>query len=255
VKLHNNLIEGLFQCLKMILVDKLYAHKAIELTFKKNKSWGSRDRGFIAEFIYSIIRYLRLYDKLSDVNFNYNDRNIWKLISVYIYLNRLGSSNNENIIQFDSRINNIYNNPDILNNNKIIYAYLYSKYSSKKLQPYISSKSAFNTIKQNINKIKIFDGEFNIVSYQLRNYNINKIILIDDIFQYYNQDMIIDCIYKNNNKNNTYIFWKDKLDDAQIHPHMNFIHKYIINSNEYFKIGLPCDNLPVNKYIKCAKII
>jgi len=53
------------------------------------------------------------------------------------------------------RINNIYNNPDILNNNKIIYAYLYSKYSSKKLQPYISSKSAFNTIKQNINKIKI----------------------------------------------------------------------------------------------------
>ena len=37
VKLHNNLIEGLFQCLKLILIDKLYAHKAIELTFKKIK--------------------------------------------------------------------------------------------------------------------------------------------------------------------------------------------------------------------------
>ena len=85
MKLHNNLIEGLFQCLKLILIDKLYANKAIELTFKKNKSWGSRDRGFIAEFIYSIIRYLRLYNKLINVNFDYNDRNIWKLISVYIY--------------------------------------------------------------------------------------------------------------------------------------------------------------------------
>ena len=107
MKLHNNLIEGLFQCLKLILIHKLYAHKAIELTFKKNKSWGSRDRGFIAEFIYSIIRYLRLYDKLIDVNFDYNDRNIWKLISVYIYINKLGNSDNENIIKFDSRINNI----------------------------------------------------------------------------------------------------------------------------------------------------
>ena len=109
MKLHNNLIEGSFQCLKLILIDKLYAHKAIELTFKKNKSWGSRDRGFVAEFIYSIIRYLRLYNKLIDVNFNYNDRNIWKLISVYIYINKLGNSNNENIIKFDSNINNIYN--------------------------------------------------------------------------------------------------------------------------------------------------
>ncbi len=108
MKLHNNLIEGSFQCLKLILVDNLYAHKAIELTFKKNKSWGSRDRGFVAELIYSIIRYLRLYDKLVDVNFQYNDTNIWKLISVYIYLNELGNSNNENIVQFDSRINNIY---------------------------------------------------------------------------------------------------------------------------------------------------
>lgn len=109
MKLHNNLIEGLFQCLKLILIDKLYAHKAIELTFKKNKSWGSRDRGFIAEFIYSIIRYLRLYDKLIDVNFDYSDRNIWKLISAYIYINKLGNSDNENIIKFDSRIKSIYN--------------------------------------------------------------------------------------------------------------------------------------------------
>ena len=80
MKLHNNLVEGSFLTLKLILLEKIYAHKAIEITFKKNKNWGARDRAFVAELIYSLVRYLRLYDKLVEANFNYNDRNIWKLI-------------------------------------------------------------------------------------------------------------------------------------------------------------------------------
>lgn len=167
------------------------------------------------------------------------------------YLNILNNITEDYI---NERIMTIYNNPDILNNNMIIYAYLYGQYSNKKLQPYIANKKNFNIIKQNITKIYIFDGKFDIVSSQLKGFNINKIFLIDDIFDYYDINIIVSNIKKNLN-NNTIIYWKDKLSYYNQHINLQYIYNFIINSNNYFKAGLPCDNLPVNKYIKVAKII
>jgi len=87
LKLHSNLLYGLFDCLNNTLNNKYYAHKSIELIFKKNKKWGSRDRSFVAEATYDIIRYLRLYDKLSNSNYSYTINNIWKIISLWLYFN------------------------------------------------------------------------------------------------------------------------------------------------------------------------
>lgn len=87
MKLHSNLLYGLFDCLNNTLNNKYYAHKSIELIFKKNKKWGSRDRSFVAEATYDIIRYLRLYDKLSNSNYSYTINNIWKIISLWLYFN------------------------------------------------------------------------------------------------------------------------------------------------------------------------
>ena len=87
MKLHSNLLYGLFDCLNNTLNNKYYAHKSIELIFKKNKKWGSRDRSFVAEATYDIIRYLRLYDKLSNSNYSYTIDNIWKIISLWLYFN------------------------------------------------------------------------------------------------------------------------------------------------------------------------
>ena len=87
MKLHSNLLYGLFDCLNNTLNNKYYAHKSIELIFKKNKKWGSRDRSFVAEATYDIIRYLRLYDKLSNSNYSYTVNNIWKIISLWLYFN------------------------------------------------------------------------------------------------------------------------------------------------------------------------
>ena len=65
----------------------MFLLKSIELIFKKNKKWGSRDRSFVAEATYDIIRYLRLYDKLSNSNYSYTINNIWKIISLWLYFN------------------------------------------------------------------------------------------------------------------------------------------------------------------------
>jgi 16S rRNA (cytosine967-C5)-methyltransferase len=42
-----------------IMFQNFYADKAIEYNLKKNKKWGSRDRAFIAEAVYEIVRWWR----------------------------------------------------------------------------------------------------------------------------------------------------------------------------------------------------
>lgn len=101
MKLHYNLLHGLFDCLNNTLNNKYYAHKSIELIFKKNKKWGSRDRSFVAEATYDIIRYLRLYDKLSNSNYSYTKKNIWKIISLWIYFNIDSKTNFEKLWVFN----------------------------------------------------------------------------------------------------------------------------------------------------------
>ena len=101
MKLHSNLLYGLFDCLNNTLNNKYYAHKSIELIFKKNKKWGSRDRSFVAEATYDIIRYLRLYDKLSNSNYSYTINNIWKIISLWLYFNSYLEPKFKELWEFD----------------------------------------------------------------------------------------------------------------------------------------------------------
>jgi 16S rRNA (cytosine967-C5)-methyltransferase len=108
LKLHSNLLYGLFDCLNNTLNNKYYAHKSIELIFKKNKKWGSRDRSFVAEATYDIIRYLRLYDKLSNSNYSYTINNIWKIISLWLYFNSYLEPKFKELWDFDKeKINKI----------------------------------------------------------------------------------------------------------------------------------------------------
>ena len=108
MKLHYNLLHGLFDCLNNTLNNKYYAHKSIELIFKKNKKWGSRDRSFVAEATYDIIRYLRLYDKLSNSDYSYTINNIWKIISLWLYFNSYLEPKFKELWDFDKeKINKI----------------------------------------------------------------------------------------------------------------------------------------------------
>ena len=69
VRLHNPLVIGIKECLKQIFVDNYYADKVIERAFKKNRRWGARDRGIVAETVYDIVRWWRMLCEVNNLNY------------------------------------------------------------------------------------------------------------------------------------------------------------------------------------------
>ncbi len=59
VKLYPNLVKGVAIILTAIFEEGLYADKAIERSFKNMPKWGARDRAFVAESVYEIVRWYR----------------------------------------------------------------------------------------------------------------------------------------------------------------------------------------------------
>ncbi len=59
-RLHPVLVKAVVTALQTIFTEGRYADKVIEQTLKSNPKWGSRDRAFIAESVYDIVRYYRL---------------------------------------------------------------------------------------------------------------------------------------------------------------------------------------------------
>lgn len=57
--IHRNLIEAVETALRKIFVERRYADHVIEQLLKQNPKWGSRDRRFIAETTYDIVRWWR----------------------------------------------------------------------------------------------------------------------------------------------------------------------------------------------------
>ena len=84
--LHKNLVIGVIYTLDNIFNNNIYADKAIEKTLKSNKKWGSKDRGFIAETCYDIVRWKRLYSEIADIKSPYNSNELWKFFSVWAVL-------------------------------------------------------------------------------------------------------------------------------------------------------------------------
>ncbi len=61
MRLYTNLVSGVTSTLSDIFQNKEYADKAVQKLLKSNNKWGSRDRRFLAESIYEIVRWYRLY--------------------------------------------------------------------------------------------------------------------------------------------------------------------------------------------------
>lgn len=61
MKLYRNLTYAVVDGLEAIIGEKRYADKVIEKLLKRDPRWGARDRRFIAETIYDIIRWYRLF--------------------------------------------------------------------------------------------------------------------------------------------------------------------------------------------------
>lgn len=84
-KLHRILIIGLQQALFQAFFEDKYADKVIEKVLKANKKWGSKDRAFVAESFYDIIRWKRklAFYMQEDIK----PANLYKLIVTYLLYN------------------------------------------------------------------------------------------------------------------------------------------------------------------------
>ena len=80
MKIHRTLAEAVVQNLHAIFNENRYADKVIEKTLKSNPRWGARDRRFIAETTYDIVRWKRLYQAITQSG----DSDFWKWMAVWI---------------------------------------------------------------------------------------------------------------------------------------------------------------------------
>jgi 16S rRNA (cytosine967-C5)-methyltransferase len=65
MKLFTNTVYAVVQAIDEIFNQNRYADKVIEKTLKSNPKWGARDRGFIAESVYDMVRWWKLINYLS----------------------------------------------------------------------------------------------------------------------------------------------------------------------------------------------
>ena len=87
MEFHRNVVEGIVRSLGEIFNEKKYADKVIERTFKKNPRWGSRDRRFIAETVYEIVRWWRLLQEVSGHR-SLDERAMWNLVGAWLIIDK-----------------------------------------------------------------------------------------------------------------------------------------------------------------------
>lgn len=86
MRLHRNLVYTTIDSLNAIFNEGEYADKVVARALKKDKRWGSSDRKFVAETIYEVVRWKRLYAEIADVKEPYNRENLWRMFSVWAVL-------------------------------------------------------------------------------------------------------------------------------------------------------------------------
>ncbi|MCW5519733.1 methyltransferase domain-containing protein [Aureitalea sp. L0-47] len=86
MKLHRNLVFATVDSLHLIFNEGKQADKVLKNTLKRDKRWGSRDRGFIAETTYDIVRWKRLYSEIAEVKEPFDRENLFRLVAVWAVL-------------------------------------------------------------------------------------------------------------------------------------------------------------------------
>lgn len=82
IRLFPNLIQAVATALQSIFIEEYYADKVIQRVLRSNPKWGARDRAFIAESVYEIVRWYRLlytiYGKEARTEADW-----WRLFGIY----------------------------------------------------------------------------------------------------------------------------------------------------------------------------
>ncbi len=82
-KLFPNTVAGVLEALEMSFGKGLYADKVVERLLRQNKKWGSRDRSFVAEHTYEIVRWWGLLWGLLAQEPTTKRKDLQKLFGIY----------------------------------------------------------------------------------------------------------------------------------------------------------------------------
>jgi 16S rRNA (cytosine967-C5)-methyltransferase len=83
MRLHKNLVAAVVKALQDIFWDGRYADKTIEYIFKHNKKWGARDRAFIANSVYEMVRWWRLLWFIKGEEPVNDEKKLWNLFAIW----------------------------------------------------------------------------------------------------------------------------------------------------------------------------
>lgn len=87
INLHPLLLRAAAQALFAIFQEGRYADKVIEYTLRQNPKAGSRDRAFIAETTYEVVRYYRLYAEILGYA-PLAEADFWKMCAIHFVITR-----------------------------------------------------------------------------------------------------------------------------------------------------------------------
>jgi len=83
MKPYPNLVAGVLEVLEKAFGKRLYADKVLQQVLRANKKWGSRDRAFVAEHSYEMVRYWRLIWHLVGEEPSLKRKHLKRLFEVY----------------------------------------------------------------------------------------------------------------------------------------------------------------------------
>lgn len=86
MRLHRNLVYTTIDSLNAIFNESEYADKVVARALKKDKRWGSTDRKFVAETIYEVVRWKRLYTEIAEVKEPFDRVDLWRIFAVWAVL-------------------------------------------------------------------------------------------------------------------------------------------------------------------------
>ncbi len=94
MRFYRNTTNAVIQVLWHVFAEKRYADKVIESVLKQDPRWGARDRRFVAETSYEIIRWWRLISEcagirgITDIR-EITEENIWKVFGTWCIISAI----------------------------------------------------------------------------------------------------------------------------------------------------------------------
>ena len=86
MRFHRNISFAVIDALLAIFNEGEYADKVVARALKLDKRWGSNDRKFVAETIYDIVRWKRLYAEIAEAKEPFTRDYVWRLFAIWAVL-------------------------------------------------------------------------------------------------------------------------------------------------------------------------